>query len=199
MESPLELPRKITGFLGNGCCASVFKVEYEGQEVAMKIPYYSASDPSLYDSSKEEFMRLEELVEVRGVPNPIAELDLPRGTYQELGLDACGEPLENVVHPDFLKNRIVFRGGFLFDYIEHDLEIRPITLLKKGPTEEQKRYHLENIFFERLEQLIAKIHQKDYCLPADITILVKGQEPYLIDWSGAIYIGTVGPGPESKE
>lgn len=194
----MKLPFKITRFLGRGYCASTFKVEYEGQEVAMKIPYYTKRRQPSFDLSRKEYLMLEILSSVNNVPNPIRLLNLPTGTYEELGLDACGEPLEEVVHPSFLKNGVVFRGGFLMDYIESDLIIRPVTVFDVELTEEQRSYRFEESFFSRLEEVTREVHQEGYTVPNDATIMVKGQEPYLIDWTGAKSLSDLSPAGQQE-
>lgn len=169
----MELPYRITGFLGYGANGSVFRADYNGTEVALKFQYgLRHHNELLAKQCRTEFRKLTRLADVAGVPNPILLLDSLSGTYDELGLALSGRPMLRAVFQDRSREEdlpdIIFSGGFLFDLVEG------------------KRPSFENMqpkdFFDRLEQMVHQIHERDMALPPDKLILEANREPYILDW-----------------
>ena len=180
-----RLPYKIIEFLGHGQNAAVFKVEYEGQEAAMKVQLgYCRKSAGI--RSRTEFDVLKRLEDVKNVPNPIDVLDYLEGTYQELGLDACGLPLEKVVPKLFLRtNSHYFKSALIMELIEGDFVFRPCDVLcdvlyQRVPKELINHPSLDETFIN-LKSVVGQVHDRKVLLPDDYSVMVKGNKPYLLD------------------
>ncbi|MBU0470842.1 MAG: hypothetical protein KKA62_04955 [Nanoarchaeota archaeon] len=190
----MSQPYKVTGFLGHGFSASVFRVMFKRKEAAMKVQIKFPLDFSANAKMRswKEYDFLQRLWDVENVPKPIGLLESIEGSYEKLGLNACGLPIEKVLPYNlFSDRRIYFDSALLLELVENDLELRPISLLNFGPTKEQLQYPYLDKLFEDLEPAVKKIHDAGVLLPEDCTILAKEGQPYLVDFASAAYLDKI--------
>lgn len=175
----MDLPYQVTGYLGHGGNASVFRAMYEGHEAALKVGYGPRERMETRQrQSMLEFSALNRLEDVKGIPNPVLSLPHLNGTYHELGLDSSGKPMEEVVdQANLLGNEPYFSGAVLMDLINGKVIFRRNEgfngNMQKQPEE----------FFDDLDRIVEKVHSRELSLPFDFTmILGEDKKPHIIDW-----------------
>ena len=178
----IKLPFQVKDFLGCGVHGSVFLVEHEGKDVALKMAHPPDSDNIAYfvERLEAEYSYLQKLKGIKGIPEAIESIAGVEGSYKELGLDACGKPWQEVV-PKYNEHKGTgystepyFAGGFLLDYVPDakSLDSVPPNTLGKE-------------FFEELAWIYIQAIGRGL-IPEDVTVLVSDNEPFVVDWVRAL-------------
>ncbi|MBT4540833.1 hypothetical protein HOC35_04945 [Candidatus Woesearchaeota archaeon] len=189
----IGLPFEVKRYLGCGVHGSVFLIDHEGEDTALKIahPYDSTDIAYFVEKLEKEHSYLQRLKGIKGIPQPIELISDVEGTYEELGLDKCGRPWQDVV-PKYdahmgisHKNKPYFAGGFILDYVP-----------------DAKTFHsippntLTHDFFEQLAWIYIQAIGRGIHPAFDATVLVSNNNPFIVDWAFALEIGPVQKGKE---
>ena len=182
---------EITGFLGHGNCASVLKGKYGLKDVAIKLQVVdeSTKDKNFgLQRTKKEVANLQMLAGIDGIPQLIAPLLEVQGSYDSLGLHKSGLQLSDMVSDTYSHPRApYFQTGLIMQYPGEGIEIIPRDVLRSGSIREEvakiaPNYNWATEFFDRLEAVVRKVHERGLGLPPDISILNVEEKPYLLDW-----------------
>jgi hypothetical protein len=190
----VETPFEVKKYLGHGVHGSVFLVDLQGEDVALKIMHTPKADinHSFYVSrARNEFGLLEKLSGIQGIPEPIGLLDDIKGTYEELGLDKCGLSWKEVV-PRYIPHmgtgymtEPYFAGAFLLDSVPD-----PMSLISLEPNT------LTSQFFEELAWIYIQSIGRGIYPGFDAKILVSDHKPFIVDWVFAVDTGKAQKGLE---
>lgn len=180
----MRLPYRLTEMVGTGSFASVFSVEYQGKEVALKLQKGQTNNKGVKNDRikvcHQEYNNLESLKGIQGIPQAILPLYDLEETYSSLDLKKLGCSVEKVMGYLPISGEIYFDSGFLLELVKDGIDIYKEGVGMTYPES----------FFDDLERIVREVNQRELFLPTDICILEKENKPYLVDWYNANNLST---------
>ena len=160
---------KLLEHLGNGYNGTVFLVEYEGNDVALKLQY---GRNDMRDQTRERGIREYgihcALEGIPGVANPIEPRRDIEGGFESLGIWRLGLDVSDITMSYGFEP--FFSGAFLFENFDG---LRDIS----GGVSEG--------YFDDLRRILDEFNVRGYAFPRDVDFLVRDDNPVLLDLSAA--------------